>query len=149
MNSGAVVHSLTRRAYSSSMACLVWASDRVAASMASAIARDSLMGALLYKITPPRHAVGNRHVCGRLIRNAIFSVDDGRGPAVPGVGGACAGYQHLQSGLYDSRHWRCGRQDRAEILAAGEPRGEVHIQGGQPGAGVANRKVHLVGVGIL
>src|ERR1039458_10171246 len=51
INSGAVVHSLTRRAYSSSMACLVWANAIVAARTASKIARGSLIGALLYTIT--------------------------------------------------------------------------------------------------
>src|ERR1035438_2791604 len=122
MNSGAVVHSLTRRAYSSSMACLVWASDRVAARIASAIARDSLMGALLYTITlhaPPWEIV----MCaGGLIRNADFNVDYGRGTAGPGPGGACAGQLDLKGGLHHSRYRRCRRKDRTEVLAAGQPR---------------------------
>src|ERR1035438_4251184 len=129
MNSGAVVHSLTRRAYSSSMACLAWASARVAARRASAIARGSLMGALLYTITPPRRALGNRHVYGRLIPNASFNSDYGGGPAVPGFGGARSGCErpNLQGGLHHSRLWRCRRESRTEVLAAGEQRAQDHL----------------------
>ena len=50
MNSGAVVHSFTRRAYSSSIACLGWPIATVAARMKSAITGGILMG-LLYTIT--------------------------------------------------------------------------------------------------
>src|ERR1035437_2165786 len=71
MNSGAVVHSLTRRAYSSSMARFVWASARGAGGGASAIARGSLMGSTSVYDNPPRRAVGNSHVYGRLIRMRI------------------------------------------------------------------------------
>src|SRR5947207_8317392 len=43
MNSGRVVHSLTRRAYSSSCPCLVWVSARPAAQAANTRMRESLI----------------------------------------------------------------------------------------------------------
>src|SRR5437879_2686763 len=60
MNSGEVVHSFTRRAYSSSIACLVWPDTRLAARMVSAITRGSLIGTSVYD-NPPRREMGNRH----------------------------------------------------------------------------------------
>ena len=137
MNSGAVVHSLTRRAYSSSMRLFgLGLRTRPAAKRASAITRDSLIGALLYTIT--LHAARWEIVmCAEdKFANANFSLDDGGGPARPRPGGTCPGQTRSYKVDFTIRDTgdaggKTGRKYSLLVNRRRSPR----LQGRQPRAG--------------